>query len=154
MNKGVNDRHFVSLNAARALCDQQIYEVHPQNCDPAILAMVMNSTITGIVSELIGRHNFGEGVLWIAVYEAARFSILDPNQLTKEQKQKLSKAFDKIATRRMGSIFEEVDAPDRRALDDVIFDALKLTRGERDAVYEAVVELVNKRLEKAGSLAK
>ncbi len=52
----------------------------------------------------------------------------------------------------MGSIFEEVHAPDRRALDDVIFDALKLTRGERDAVYEAVVELVKKRLEKAGSV--
>jgi hypothetical protein len=36
----------------------------------------------------------------------------------------------------------------------VVFDALGLTQGEREAVYEAVVELVRKRLEKAGSLGR
>ncbi len=40
----------------------------------------------------------------------------------------------------------------RRALDCVIFDALGLTQGERDAVYEAVVELVRRRLEKGESV--
>ena len=49
-------------------------------------------------------------------------------------------------------IFDEVDQPDRRALDDVVFDALGLTQGEREAVYEAVVTLVRKRLEKARSV--
>ena len=38
--------------------------------------------------------------------------------------------------------------PDRRALDAVVFDALGLMQGER----EAVVALVRKRLEKAGSV--
>jgi len=33
--------------------------------------------------------------------------------------------------------------------DDVVFDALGLTTGEREAVYEAVVELVQARLKKA-----
>lgn len=33
-----------------------------------------------------------------------------------------------------------------------MFDALGLTQGERDAVYEAVVRLVEARLKKAGSL--
>jgi len=42
--------------------------------------------------------------------------------------------------------------PDSRALDDVVFDVLGLTQGERQAVYEEVVELVRKRLEKARSL--
>jgi hypothetical protein len=41
---------------------------------------------------------------------------------------------------------------DRRALDAIIFDALGLTAGEREAVYEAVVEWVSRRLEKAGSV--
>lgn len=31
---------------------------------------------------------------------------------------------------------------DRRALDEVVFDVLGLTTGERVAVYEAVVELI------------
>jgi hypothetical protein len=70
------------------------------------------------------------------------------------ERRALIQALEKLARRDIKSIYDEVKQPDRRALDDVIFDALKLTRGERDAVYEAVVELVNKRLEKAGSLAK
>jgi hypothetical protein len=42
--------------------------------------------------------------------------------------------------------------PDRKALDDVVFDALGLTSVERDEVYWAVCELVKNRLEKAKSV--
>ena len=42
--------------------------------------------------------------------------------------------------------------PDRRASDEVVFDVLRLTAGEREAVYEAVVDLVRARLEKARSV--
>jgi hypothetical protein len=35
----------------------------------------------------------------------------------------------------------DLQAPDRRALDEVVFDVLGLTAGEREAVYEAVVNL-------------
>ena len=38
-----------------------------------------------------------------------------------------------------------MNPPDRRALDAVIFDVLGLTQGERDGVYEAVVNLVEAR---------
>ncbi|GIW45212.1 MAG: hypothetical protein KatS3mg077_2494 [Candidatus Binatia bacterium] len=41
---------------------------------------------------------------------------------------------------------------DPRAVDDVVFDVLGLTAGERKAVYEAVIELVRARLEKARSV--
>lgn len=47
--------------------------------------------------------------------------------------------------------FDEIRQPDCRELDNIIFDALGLTGGERDAVYEAVIELVRQRLEKAKS---
>jgi hypothetical protein len=46
----------------------------------------------------------------------------------------------------------EIHQPDRRALDEVVFDVLGLTAGEREAVYEAVVNLVRARLEKARSV--
>ncbi len=35
--------------------------------------------------------------------------------------------------------------------DDAVFDALSLTQGERDAVYEGVTELVENRLRRARS---
>jgi len=37
-------------------------------------------------------------------------------------------------------------------LDDVVFDVLGLAPGEREAVYEAAVELVRARLQKAQSV--
>ncbi len=42
--------------------------------------------------------------------------------------------------------------PDRKALDDIVFDALGLTEEERKEVYWAVAELVKNRLEKARSV--
>jgi hypothetical protein len=36
----------------------------------------------------------------------------------------------------------DLQAPDRRALDEAVFDVLGLTAGEREAVYEAVINLV------------
>jgi hypothetical protein len=38
-------------------------------------------------------------------------------------------------------------------LDDIVFSVLGLTKGERDAVYEAVIDLVESRLKKAESLS-
>jgi len=42
--------------------------------------------------------------------------------------------------------------PDRKELDDIIFDILGLTKQERKEVYWAVCELVKNRLEKARSV--
>jgi hypothetical protein len=50
-----------------------------------------------------------------------------------------------------GSV-DEIHQPDRRALDEVVFDVLGLTAGEHEAVYEAVVNLARSRLEKARSV--
>ncbi len=42
--------------------------------------------------------------------------------------------------------------PDRKALDDIVFDVLGLSEEERKEVYWAVAELVKNRLEKARSV--
>ena len=66
--------------------------------------------------------------------------------------QEFRKCYDEIKTRKILPIFDEIHQSDRRALDTLIFDALNLTQGERDGVYEAVVNLVEARLSKAKSL--
>ncbi|MCX7626576.1 MAG: hypothetical protein N2Z21_10280 [Candidatus Sumerlaeaceae bacterium] len=45
-----------------------------------------------------------------------------------------------------------VDERSLPTLDDVVFDVLGLTQGEREAVYEAVITLVRTCLEKAKSV--
>ena len=42
--------------------------------------------------------------------------------------------------------------PDRKALDDIVFDALELTGEERKEVYRAVCQLVWERISKARSV--
>ena len=43
-------------------------------------------------------------------------------------------------------------SPERLEIDTVVFDALGLTEGERDAVYEGVNELVGNRMRRARSV--
>jgi hypothetical protein len=50
------------------------------------------------------------------------------------------------------SIFKEVWLEDRKKLDSIVFDQFALTKGEREGVYEAVIDLVESRLKKAESL--
>ncbi|OGL43687.1 MAG: hypothetical protein A2161_21725 [Candidatus Schekmanbacteria bacterium RBG_13_48_7] len=52
------------------------------------------------------------------------------------------------------SILKEASMDDRRELVNSIFDALELTQGERDDVYESLINLVEARLKKAKSFKK
>ncbi len=82
-------------------------------------------------------------------------------------------AFERLASREVKSIFEELGLPkpnkdysnidpqqvlldkvlpDRRALDEVVFEVLGLTEEEQLEVYRAVVQLVKDRLRKARSI--
>ena len=83
---------------------------------------------------MVGRSNFGGGLLKIQTYEISELLCLDP------------KIFASTAWEMLNP------SDDRRALDAIIFDALNLTQGERDGVSEAVVRLVESRLRKARSL--
>ena len=105
--------------------------------------------------ELFGRANLGEGALDFKVYEAKKILFVT-----------LNKSLRRILMREIKSIFEECGLdpskpireqetkplPDRKELDDIIFDALGLTKDERKEVYWAVCELVKQRLDKARSL--
>jgi hypothetical protein len=152
-NKGPWDRHFIPVNMANAFTDQQVYIILPRlQVDILILGAVANSTTWWGFLETTGRANFGEGILWIAVYEAAQMPLLNPEVITPEERERLLSAFASLGPRDVLPVVDEIHQPDRRALDEVVFDVLGLTPGEREAVYEAVVNLVRARLEKARSV--
>jgi len=108
--------------------------------------------VTALFAEITGRCNFGEGVLWLATYEVCQFNLVDPRFLSTEVTQNIKDAFAHVAKRKPLPIIDEIKKTDRNNLDDIIFDVLNLTQGERDAVYEAVINLVESRLKKAGSV--
>ena len=106
------------------------------------LCVSLNSSLFQLMVNMAGRSNFGGGLLKIQTYEVSELLCLDPKAFAFED--------EAIFTY---SAWEMLDpSEDRRVLDAIIFDALNLTRGERDGVYEAVVNLVESRLRKARSL--
>ncbi|MFQ6042027.1 MAG: hypothetical protein ACE5PV_14305, partial [Candidatus Poribacteria bacterium] len=144
------DKHFVADNQSGGLGDDALYEIY---CEDKIVVPLLNSSITALFMENIGRTpGGGSGPLAIMVVEAKQLLVLQPSAFTSFQRDCLLSAFEQMANREVESIFDETNQPDRRALDDVIFDVLGLTGGEREAVYEAVVGLVKGRLEKAKSV--
>ena len=111
------------------------------------LTVLLNSTLVMLFKLLSGFHSLGEGALKTAVYEVKDFQITLPEMLMFNKD-----LVNQLIHREVGTIQDEIKQPDRRALDAIIFDALNLTQGERDGVYEAVVHLVETRLRKASSL--
>ena len=94
----------------------------------------------------------GAGASGIAVRVANALRILDIDAINEDTKRNLRSAGQRLLDQPIQDIWDAVVQPDRCALDDIIFDVLGLTQGERDAVYEAVVNLVEARLKKARSL--
>ena len=111
------------------------------------LTVLLNSTPIMLFKLLSGFHSLGGGGLKTAVYEVKDFHILQPELVAFNED-----LVNTLIQREVGTIQEDVEHPNRRALDAIIFDALGLTQGERDGVYEAVVNLVEARLRKARSL--
>jgi hypothetical protein len=117
----------------------------------------------------LGRSNFGGGLLKIQTNEIANLLILNPRIFNNRiNLLDVNKLFLSIGNRNIKSIFYELGfdltkpireqqpnpLPDRKALDDVVFDALGLTEEERKEVYWATAELVKNRLDKARSVKK
>lgn len=119
--------------------------------------LILNSTLISFFRELLGFASLGEGALKLPVYEVKSIYLTRINSEMKNSE---------ILKRPMLSIFTELGfdktkpirsqkpnpLPDRKALDDIIFDALGLTKAEREEVYYAVCELVQNRLNKARSV--
>jgi hypothetical protein len=115
--------------------------------DSVGLTISLNSSPVLLLKLLSGFASLGQGGLKTPVYEVKKFHVPDPASIDVDPS--LAATF---FSREIGPIIHEIHQPDRRALDEVVFDVLGLTAGEREAVYEAVVHLVRARLEKAQSV--
>jgi len=134
-----------------------------RNIDIIKIVSYLNSSIGSFFTEVYGRTVMGEGVLLIYGPEIVPIPILDPRIIPDGRK----KIIKKFISRKVKSIFEELGAyspeevsldkvkPDRRELDKIIMgEILGLTDEEQLEVYQAVVDLVKSRIEKAKSFNK
>ncbi len=143
MNKFVNTvaRAFLAVSGALFTDNFQVMSA-TDSVSSIQLCQAINSTLFQLMVNIESRSNFGEGVLEIQTYETRNLSIVNPELLPEVD----------------AGVFESTEwdvlAPSaaRREVDDAVFDALGLTSGERDAVYEGVAKLVGDRLRRARSV--
>ncbi|MDZ7371149.1 MAG: Eco57I restriction-modification methylase domain-containing protein [candidate division KSB1 bacterium] len=147
--KELRERIAILASPSLMFADCRLYVA---TVDRALQA-VLNSAVA-ILSDEVNARNYGGGggPRSLMVYEVQQQIVLLPSAFNKDQRLRLVSELDRLGCREIFPIFDEILQPDRRALDDAVFDVLGLTAGEREAVYEAVVSLVRARLEKAQSV--
>ncbi|MGQ9571440.1 MAG: hypothetical protein ACUVUQ_11510 [Thermodesulfovibrionales bacterium] len=163
----VNDRHIFFFNPDRFVIDDSFSELEPYNKILSKFAcLYLNSSFCLLLIELFGTFGLGQGALFISTNTLQRLPCLDFHQIPKEQLNKALLVFEDFSSRKIGTIFTELGInparpireqepnplPDRKTLDDILFDILGLTEDERNEVYWSVCELVKNRLEKARSV--
>jgi len=142
------DKHFVADNSACAFGDDALYEIHSPL--PELVAL-LNCTLTALFVENMGRTpGGGSGPLAIMVAESRAIPVVSP-QVSEGMQDEIVALFRQMWNRPVLPIAEELASADRQRLDELVFGLLGLTAGEQDAVYEAVIKLVEARLQKAAS---
>ena len=118
------------------------HEIHSTAASAVELCAAMNSSVSQLLVNTLGRGNFGGGLIKMQVYELANLSIANPGSLPK------------FGDHVFGTVNWDVLTPssERHLIDDAVFEVLGLTQGERDAVYEGVTELVGNRRRRAQSV--
>ena len=150
----VGERMLVLNNLRGVFEDKKLYGITPlEKHEGFIFAGLLNSTLVRFFMDLSCRQLTGaQAIADIDVRIVKKIPILSICFL-EDNKQAFKQAYDQMKSRPIDQrVAKEYAMPDRRALDAIIFDALNLTQGERDSVYEAVIHLVEARLQKAQSL--
>ena len=139
VQKGVNDI-FRALRNGVAYSGDRLYEIWPmEGIEADNLAVTLNCTISTLFAEVGARTGLGGGLLDIMGYELDNLPVANPDLL----------GDCVLPDRDILPLAKELEQPDRRAMDDAVFDALKLTKGEREDVRGETLEMVRKRLAKA-----
>jgi hypothetical protein len=154
LTKETNDRLGYFVSAEPMMADCRLYFANStvgfQNS--------VNSIFELLFAEIYCRAGLGLGARSVMVFEVNNYLIVNPNIFTNNKLILRNRelfdiytecGFDKTKPIRSQ---EPNPLPDRKALDDIVFDAIGLTADERREVYRAVCELVQRRLEKARSV--
>lgn len=138
----VNDvMRFISVEKGFYVSDN-FQEVHIKKNIFWQTALSCNSTILQLFANIVGRANFGGGLMKVQTYEVESLLIVNPELLQWEICKKIMQEIERA----------DLKGNDRKIMDCIAFDAINLNKRERDEIYETVNCLVETRLEKADSL--
>ena len=153
------EKHICHFNKSSLPFEHNFYGIYAKAISDDLLCLLLNSSLVWFFIEILGRKGLGGGAVRLVKVDLLKVPCL------KDFKLSANKFYD-LMNREIYPIFTELGInpahpvreqkpnplPDRKALDDIVFDILGLTEDERNEVYWAVCELVKNRLEKARSV--
>ncbi len=139
--KEANETSAVFYNPESYPVDCRLYYA---NLSPTVMAY-LNSALGAMSFEIYNRAGLGDGARSLMVADYAQVPVLAQKQNGVET---VVQHIYSLPARKLLGVQEQ----EWLDIDAIIFDALGLTRGERDAVYDAVISLVTSRLTKAKSV--
>ncbi len=145
-----NDIFYVCWNPDKVV-SHRFYRLVPlaANTDDRVAFALLNSTFVWLCAELFAGSSLGAGVLDINGQTIKQIPLLNLSAVSGDKVLKFAKP---LAEEPLKDLYRHTQSSALRAIDEVVFDILGLTKSERDAVYRAVIDLVESRLKKASSL--
>ena len=143
------DRFIFKYSLHPLIADKRLYFLSPiATLDHKLIAALMNSSITAMMIETIGRVSLGDGALELAVEDARDYLLVpDPRRFSEAHSKTILVAFEPLLQRPIGSIFEEVQQVDRQALDRAVLQALGLNPARwLEPIYAGLTELTGERM--------
>jgi len=154
LTKTTHDTHLHRLLDLPAAVDQRLYGVTPGHpADTELVAALLNSSVVALMTEVVGSSSLGDGALDLPVTTAReRLLMPDPAALSPAARRPILRAFARLAERRVLPVWDEVQQPDRQALDGAVLAALELdVRAGLPVLYEGLCTLTRERLTLATS---
>jgi hypothetical protein len=144
------ERHLHKFCNKPLIADKRLYFLSPADgIDDEIVAAVMNSSLTAFLTETAGRVSMGDGALELTVEDARDYLYVpDPRKFDEAGQQAVRAAFQPLLQRPIGSVLDEIQHPDRQALDRAILSAVGLNPDKwLTRLYEGLSVLVRERVE-------
>jgi methylase of polypeptide subunit release factors len=116
--------------------DQTFYGLTLQDSQrhpPLLIAALLNSTLSFAMLEFNARTSLGEGVLQYARCDMAAFPVVDPALYEPKEREAIAEAFAVMVRQPVLTVAEELDLPERMALDRLILAPLCRLLGLGDA---------------------
>ena len=144
-------RHIIPWNHEKLICNHRFFDVLPfklSSIESDALVAILNSTLVGLFKNFYGRYTGTEGSLDTEVIDARLIEIPNPQGILPEVATRLTNALGRISKREVGRLVEEqlmdchtperarklaagpmvfseeLHQPDRRDLDDAVFELL------------------------------
>ena len=141
-----HDKHVIGFNPER-IPFTNFYSIHAP--DTLLTLAILNSTLIAFFKELMGKTNFGGGVLKTDGNDIKQIPIINPKKIAEEDKKNLEKLISQLLNEPISPVFQSIKNPILRELDETILRILGMSSNIVDDLYDETIKAIERRLQKA-----